>query len=259
MAMAMMTTKTFQKKIDDKYNCKFLLVDDGNETVPVKAVRKLRCRSCGLVQEFQVRRLLAKEYECPKCRRNEALSRWDNQNDYWRAVKDYEGVYEVSRKGEVRTVPRLLRGRNGTLSFESSKRLVSNPGRRGYLRYVLSMNGKTKLRSAHRMVADAFIPNPHNLPQVNHIDENKTNNCVENLEWCSAEYNCNFGTRLERISEKHKIYTNIIAVDKSGQMFSFEDVNDFCRKTGANDSWARECLLKKTGTCRGYKLMIGVN
>lgn len=257
--MKMMTTKTFQKKIDDKYNHKFLLIDDESETIPVKAVRKLYCRSCGLVQEFQVRRLLVKEYECPKCRRNEALSGWNNQNDYWRTVKDYEGVYEVSRRGEVRTLPRLLRSRNGTLSFESSKMLVPNPGRRGYLRYVLSMSGKTTLRSAHRMVADAFIPNPHNLPQVNHIDENKTNNCVENLEWCSAKYNCNFGTRIARISKNRRMYRNIIAVDTDGNKTSFENVKDFCKKTGANSSWARECLLKKTGTCRGYKLMIGVN
>ena len=76
---------------------------------------------------------------------------------------------------------------------------------RGYL-FVHLTNGKGKLKNEkiHRLVAKAFIPNPDNLPEVNHIDENKYNNCVDNLEWCSVKYNRNYGTRYQRIWETRK-------------------------------------------------------
>lgn len=103
----------------------------------------------------------------------------------WKNVIGYEGLYEVSNIGNVRNVRR-----NTLLRLSKTK---------GYIQVYLYKNGvKTGLK-VHRLVAEAFIPNPDNLPQVNHKDENKMNNRVENLEWCTAKYNSNYGHRTENI------------------------------------------------------------
>ena len=103
----------------------------------------------------------------------------------WRAVPGYEGLYEVSNIGNVRNV------RKNTL-------LRLTKTNNGYIRVGLCKNGiKTGLR-VHRLVAQAFIPNPNNLPQVNHKNEDKSDNSVDNLEWCDQAYNNLYGTRLEK-------------------------------------------------------------
>ena len=113
----------------------------------------------------------------------------------WRPVVGYEGLYEVSNTGRVRSLDkydsmnRFLRGRILRLFTDGL----------GYLRAQLYSNSKRKSFLVHRLVAQAFIPNPDNLPQVNHRDENPSNDNVENLEWCDAKYNSNYGTRNDRI------------------------------------------------------------
>lgn len=105
----------------------------------------------------------------------------------WRPIEGYEGLYEVSNTGFVRRVSDLM-----VLKFSDLK---------GYCRVRLRKDGKRKMYLVHRLVAQAFIPNPLNLPQVNHIDENKKNNNIDNLEWCDQIYNNLYGTRLERIRQ----------------------------------------------------------
>lgn len=113
----------------------------------------------------------------------------------WRTIVGYEGLYEVSSLGRVRSLDRydsrnhFRRGRILKLSYDTV----------GYLIVGLHSNGKAKIYLVHRLVAQAFIPNPDNLPEVNHIDEDKTNNRVDNLEMCNREYNSNYGTRNDRI------------------------------------------------------------
>lgn len=106
-------------------------------------------------------------------------------NEIWRPVVGYEGLYEVSNTGRVRRVSDLM-----VLKFSDS---------RGYYGVHLRKDGKRKTFRVHRLVAQAFILNPDGLPEVNHIDENKSNNSVDNLEWCDHKYNSLYGTRLERI------------------------------------------------------------
>lgn len=103
----------------------------------------------------------------------------------WRPIVGYEGLYEVSNTGQVRRVSDLM-----VLKFSD---------RKGYCGVRLRKDGKRKMFSVHRLVAIAFIQNPYGLPQVNHKDENKKNNNVDNLEWCDHIYNNLYGTRLERI------------------------------------------------------------
>lgn len=100
----------------------------------------------------------------------------------WRDISGYENKYRVSTDGEVLSL-------NYKNRFSGPKLMSGQITRKGYLRVILSLNRVPKLLSVHRLVAIAFIPNPENLPQVNHKDGNKLNNSVENLEWISNENN----------------------------------------------------------------------
>ena len=116
----------------------------------------------------------------------------------WRDIKGYEGYYQVSNLGRVRSVDRYCACWSSVRFVKGALKNVRPHN--GYLVVDLSLNGKSKTISVHRLVAQAFIPNTDNLPQVNHKDENKQNNCVDNLEWCTCEYNIKYGTRLQRQS-----------------------------------------------------------
>lgn len=149
----------------------------------------------------------------------------------WRDVLGYEGLYEVSNLGRVR--------RNGKI-------LKPQAERGGYLHVFLSKNGIVKHGKVHRLVASAFIPNPNNYPQINHKDEDKTNNAVSNLEWCDGKYNANYGTRNKRVSEK-----------MSKPVFQFDLLGNFIREwpsalkveeeTGMNHSNISMCCLGRYG------------
>ena len=120
------------------------------------------------------------------------------ESEIWKDVVGFEGLYKVSNKGNVYSVRR--RDSRGIKC--GGRRLKPTHTRNGYLKVDLHNNGKRKTKHIHRLVTEAFIPNPESLPQINHIDEVKDNNNVENLEWCDSSYNINYGTRTERVSKK---------------------------------------------------------
>ena len=136
----------------------------------------------------------------------------------WRPIKGYEGLYEVSNTGRVRSLDRY----DSNNHFLKGRILKLYTRKGGYLFVQLHLNGKGKNYLVHRLVAIAFIPNPDNLPEVNHLDEDKTNNRVENLEFCDRKYNINYGTRTDKVrntainngtwlnlnDEERKIYHN---------------------------------------------------
>ena len=102
----------------------------------------------------------------------------------WKDIKGYEGIYQISNKGRVKSLNYRHTGKEGILSLNK---------RNGYFFIWLYKKGeKRKPFDIHRLVAEHFILNPDNLPVVNHKDENKLNNNVENLEWCTQEYNVNY-------------------------------------------------------------------
>ena len=121
--------------------------------------------------------------------------------EIWRNVVNYEGLYMVSNLGNVKS---LGNGNARNPNWQKERILKATKDIKGYLRVDLYKDGKKKHYKVHRLVATAFLPNPDNLPQVNHKDEDKTNNRVDNLEFCSAKYNSNFGTRIQRVSEKNR-------------------------------------------------------
>ena len=125
----------------------------------------------------------------------------------WKDIKGYEGFYQVSNLGRVKSLARVSYNPNGTVnSHIKEKILVQNLDRGGYPNVGLCKNGKSKTMKVHRLVAMAFIENPENKSQINHKDEVKINNVVENLEWCSAQENINYGTRTTRAIQNRRSY-----------------------------------------------------
>lgn len=136
----------------------------------------------------------------------------------WRPVVGFEGLYEVSNIGRVRSLTRYKK---------VIKPIITNTG---YFQYQLWHNGVCRTGLAHRLVAQAFVPNTDNKPIVNHIDENKLNNSADNLEWVTHVENCNYGTAIarrtahldyskRRINNKHQIEVAskpIIQLDENG-------------------------------------------
>ena len=109
----------------------------------------------------------------------------------WRPVPGYEGLYEVSNTGKVASL-----NYDGTGKRKELKQVVTH---HEYRRVRLYKNGNWRSYRVHRVVALAFVPNPEGLPEINHIDEDPSNNAASNLEWCTRRYNCNYGSHIERL------------------------------------------------------------
>lgn len=133
--------------------------------------------------------------------------------EVWKDIKGYEGRYQVSNTGRIRSVARVVTWKNGEVKTYKS-RIMKTKARGNYVGISLYKDYKSKDYMVHRLVAEAFIPNPDNLPFVNHIDENKENNIASNLEWCTRQYNNNYGRRNEKISitQKQNAYRKRMAI-----------------------------------------------
>lgn len=163
----------------------------------------------------------------------------------WKSIDGFEGLYEVSNMGRVRNKDGLiLRG-----SYSS---------RGGYHTVSLFKQGKKIWRSVHRLVAIAFIPNPEHKPVVNHIDENKTNNCVSNLEWVTQKENMNCGSISRRISERNRKYyathlnpkSKAVRCVETGKIYSSGMCA--CRALGLPKGSVSGVLMGKHHTAGGY-------
>ncbi|MEE6710063.1 NUMOD4 domain-containing protein [Lacticaseibacillus paracasei] len=190
-------------------------------------------------------------------------------HETWRAVKGFEGYYEVSSLGRVKNV-------------RTNSILHPWNDYKGY-REVELHNGshKAKTLKVHRLVATAFIPNPHRYDQINHMDEDKANNRVENLEWCNAKYNSNYGTRNQRRVQhtdfakrnfdtyaRHHMFDNtdrsaawmrlkkrvaMLEVSTGITIKTFDSVSDAAKQVGIGNSKISEAANGKRKTAAGYR------
>lgn len=166
--------------------------------------------------------------------------------EVWKPVAGYEGLYEVSNLGHVRSL------------YRYKKQLKPTASKAGYL--LVDLKGKKF--SVHRLIAIAFLPNPEGYPQVNHKDENKQNNCVENLEWCTAKYNMNYGEGAKKRSSKidytkpcfkenaikngAKVSRPVLQLSKDGVLLNrYSSGKEAHRQTGINHSHILECCAGK--------------
>lgn len=166
----------------------------------------------------------------------------------WKDIKGFEGLYQVSNMGNVKSLSHKVQfGRSYRITKETI--LLPHKQSTGYLRVTLKKNNQPKYMLVHRLVAMAFIPNPDHLEQVNHKDENKTNNCVSNLEWCNSEYNNNFGTHTERTA---KAQSKAVAAYKDGvEIMRFKSSKE-AERNGYNHACVWLCCNGKYKQYKGY-------
>lgn len=173
--------------------------------------------------------------------------------EIWKDVEGYEGLYQVSNMGRVKSLGNELSNNSKEKILKSYKN-----GKSGYLLISLCKEGKIKKYLLHRLVAQAFLPNPNNLPEVNHKDENHQNNCVENLEYCNAKYNANYGSRNKKISKALKnrkdLSKPILQFTKDGEFIRrWDNAREVERELGIKNSNIPKCCKGKYKTVGGYK------
>lgn len=169
----------------------------------------------------------------------------------WKDIKGYEGLYQVSSDGRVKSLEKSYNVGYGGIKhqdeFIMSPSIVGN----GYLHVTLCKDGKKRYKRIHRLVAEAFIPNPENYPVINHKDENPKNNNVENLEWCTQGYNNTYGGRTKRMAESQskKVYQYTL----DGELVKIWNSTRECREEGYSQGHVAACCRGERNQHKGYK------
>ena len=172
------------------------------------------------------------------------------ENEIWKDIPGYEGCYQVSSYGNVRSLERPYTICSKTIISTKSK-ILKQGIVKGYYNVELNVNGVAKKIFVHRLVALAFIPNINNLPCINHKDENPLNNRMENLEWCTIEYNLKYGTRQERISKNRK--RKVLQYSSEGEYIAeYDEAIDAENATGIKRQNISKVILGKRHTAGGY-------
>ena len=170
--------------------------------------------------------------------------------EIWRDIPGYEGMYQASSMGNIRSVDRVILV--GTRKHKRHGKVLVPRMAGKYLQVNLSCNGKRKMLLVHRLVALTFIPNPHGLPEVNHKDENPLNNSVFNIEWCDKRYNLNYGNRIGKI--KRCLYKPIVQLTQTNDVVK---VWQSAIEVNEKNNWSRAsismCCRGKRKTAYGYK------
>ena len=168
----------------------------------------------------------------------------------WRPIKGYEGLYEVSSVGRVKRLGRKTVTSSGKVRY--LKETIRKPQKdiKGYLNLRLSNNGTYKFCRIHRLVAEAFIPNPNNKPQVNHINEDRADNRVDNLEWVTCTENNNHGSRNEKIAKIQRKPVEGMSL-KDNSILKYKQLKD-TKLDGFNHLMVSRCCRGIQYKHRGY-------
>ena len=173
------------------------------------------------------------------------------QNEIWKKIENYDNYY-ISNRGNVLNIYEKAIKRNSKEKGIAFKILKPIKDTNGYYCVSLYKNKSFKNYKIHRLVAEAFIPNKRNYNQINHKDENKSNNQVENLEWCNSKYNNNYGSRKNRASKKMNI--SVSRFDNEGKLIKKYDSIQSVKKDGFDPSKVCSICKNKYGrkTHKGY-------
>lgn len=173
------------------------------------------------------------------------------EEEIWKDIPGWEGLYQVSTMGNIVSLNYNHTGLR--------KPRIARIDKGGYSYVTLYRNGTTKTMKVHRLVAITFIPNPNNLPQINHRDENKLNNNIENLEWCDFSYNNKYGSRPRKVLDAYKrngcskAERPVVKIDKSGTIIEeFISISEAARAVGVRRESLRDAVLGKSKTCADY-------
>lgn len=187
--------------------------------------------------------------------------------EIWKQINDYEGIYEISNYGNVKSLKRKVKNKNGYRIIEEKilKPILNN---KGYYVFGLRKNGELNMVLLHRLVAEHFIPNENNFPCINHIDGNKTNNNINNLEWCSYQHNIKEAFRLGlnkynyknnfkhnywvgKFGSNHNCSKKITQYDKAGNKIKdWDNITIASKETKIN-------LCSISNNCRGKQKSAG--
>ena len=165
--------------------------------------------------------------------------------EVWKDILGFEGHYQVSNLGRVKSI-----------KFRTERILKPANNGYGYLFVKLCKNGEQKKFKVHRLLCQAFLPNPNNLPDVNHKDENPSNNRVENLEWCDCKYNNNYGSHNQKVFEKTtngKLSKPVLQYTKDGIFVKeWKSTHDVERILEYAHSYISACCLGKRKSANGF-------
>lgn len=174
----------------------------------------------------------------------------------WRPIKGYEGLYEVSNFGRVKSLQRNSKGKNNSIRILKEKIIKPSKNKEGYLVVCLCNNGKLKIKRVHRLVAETFIPNPYGYKEVNHKGENPSKNYVWQLEWCDSKYNSNYGTRNIRIGRNNingKCSKPVLQYLLNEELVNtFPSIKEVERLLGFSNAHIIECCKGKRKSAYGY-------
>ena len=181
-------------------------------------------------------------------------ARWQvNKLEQWVDVKGFEGSYQVSNMGRVRSLDRYVPHINGHYQFRKGR--IMTPGVvHGYQFLHLCSKYKKQRWYVHRLVATHFIPNPNNYPQINHKDENRSNNEVSNLEWCTSQYNVNYGNHNIRCAISNG--TEVVALDTFHmELYKFRSAAMMARELNLDERHVWHVIKGKSSHHQGYIIM----
>jgi len=176
--------------------------------------------------------------------------------EIWKDVVDYEGMYQVSNLGRVKSLSRLRKSFNDSVCKVQERILKFKIDRYGYKVSTLTKNSKLKSITIHRLVAKVFLPNPNNYPQINHINGNKLDNTVSNLEWCDNSHNMKECYRLGLIKpkkSKDNVLSKKVAKIKDGEIIKIYDcIVDASKDNNLGKTAICNCLNGRSKTSSGY-------